>query len=272
MPSSFSDTELYRESCRMAAMDADLFAIFRRLDYIEAIIEPWATGGGDEQLFIAGVESLNQIRGEPSFADDWALHNVNDTIGMPRLLEFPGIGLASPYTLRYMKAAYDLRAIFGSLDGLDIVEVGGGYGGQCAILSRMFSPRSYTLVDLPETLMLAERYLQELQIPNVRFAQADDLPRDQRFGLFISNYAYTELDAPLRKWFLDKVMKASDRGFLLWNLRYFETQRLGDVTKGKSSNDAEVAALFAEVPNGRLEDRFLYGNDHHYGNQLVIWG
>ena len=48
----------------------------------------------------------------------------------------------------------DLRALLGSLDDLDIIEIGGGYGGQCFVTSVVHSPKSYTLVDLEPCLAL----------------------------------------------------------------------------------------------------------------------
>lgn len=273
MQTSISDTELYRQSCRLAATDPELFSVFRQLDYITDIIEPWRTAGGDVQMTVFAREVLEQLRQESDFAEDWARCVPNDAVGAPRLLTLNGLGQVSPYTLRYLKVAYDLRTLFGSLDGLDIVELGGGFGGQCAVLSRLFKWRSYTLVDLPETLMLAERYLTQLNIDRVRFVTDDSDVGRQRVGLFLSNYAYTELNAALRHRYRDTFLAAADRGFLLWNLRYFETQRAaGDVVRGQAVNDAEIAQLFSKVQNGRFADHLLQSNDHYYGNQLVIWG
>jgi hypothetical protein len=273
MPTSFSDTEIYRESCRLAATDPELFACFRQLDYITRIIEPWETGGGDDQMAILSKELIDDLQLQSGFWEDWVRCLPNDQVGMPRFITLPGLGEVSPYTLRYLKIAYDLRSLFGSLDGLDIVELGGGFGGQCAVLTRLFKWRSYTLIDLPEVLLLAEKYLKTLGINSVQFAKDETQVGANPIGLFLSNYAYSELNLELRLRYRDSLMMRAERGFMLWNLLYFEIQRAnGDRSRGLYNNETELEELFARVKNGRFGDDMLQSNDAHYGNQLVIWG
>lgn len=50
-------------------------------------------------------------------------------------------------------------------NNLDILEIGGGYGGLCRIFMRSGRVRSYVIVDLPESLMCAYAYLR-LSIPD----------------------------------------------------------------------------------------------------------
>jgi len=49
--------------------------------------------------------------------------------------------------------------LFGLLDDAKIVEIGGGYGGQCKIIYDCFEPISYLMIDLGELLKLQEKYL-----------------------------------------------------------------------------------------------------------------
>ena len=54
------------------------------------------------------------------------------------------------------------------LDGLDICEIGGGYGGQGKMILDRFVPRGYTIMDLTEPLALALHYLSHFSsIPKV---------------------------------------------------------------------------------------------------------
>src|SRR5438876_1073823 len=79
----------------------------------------------------------------------------NDNCGSPRTHDFGGdIGPMAPTTLRYIKILSDLETWFGSLGGKRVVEIGGGYGGQCAVIKTRFRVSSYTLIDLQPVLSL----------------------------------------------------------------------------------------------------------------------
>lgn len=93
----------------------------------------------------------------------------------------------SPSTLQYIGVLSNLITRFGSLNGKRIVEVGGGYGGQCRTVLDVYRPDAYTLVDLSEACELQVRYLKDA---NVR---ATSIIPDGEFDLFVSNYALSEI-------------------------------------------------------------------------------
>ena len=122
----------------------------------------------------------------------------------------------SPSTLRYIKVLSDLIKIFGNLDGFKIAEIGGGYGGQCKIINDYFNIKNYHIIDLPEVNLLSKKYLQKLNINNVRFSTSKDLiPED--YDLVISNYAYTELDRELQDIYKLNIIDNSKNGYLTCN-------------------------------------------------------
>ena len=82
----------------------------------------------------------------------------NDQIGNPNQF-FYGDGKISPTTLRYIKNCLDLSFLCDDQSVSKIVEVGGGYGGLCKTLSVLCNFNEYLNIDLPETVLLQEKYL-----------------------------------------------------------------------------------------------------------------
>lgn len=118
------------------------------------------------------------------------LDNVftNDLIGNPVMYDW-GNGLyMSPSTLQYIAVLANLIELCGSLDGLRIVEVGGGYGGQCKTVLDVYPHAHCEIIDLPEACELQRRYLGV----NTDVICIDTIPT-AKFDLFISNYALSEI-------------------------------------------------------------------------------
>ncbi|MBU2177764.1 MAG: putative sugar O-methyltransferase, partial [Gammaproteobacteria bacterium] len=74
----------------------------------------------------------------------------NDLYGQPKRYDYGKYGIWSPTTLRYIYVAFELKKYFNGLDCMDIVEIGGGYGGQCKIINDMRGFKSYKIIDLKE--------------------------------------------------------------------------------------------------------------------------
>ena len=76
--------------------------------------------------------------------------------------------------------------------------------------------KNYHIIDLPEVNLLSKKYLQKLNINNVRFSTSKDLiPED--YDLVISNYAYTELDRELQDIYKLNIIDNSRNGYLTCN-------------------------------------------------------
>lgn len=141
----------------------------------------------------------------------------NDVYGSPRTYKYRNLPRISPTTLRYLSVACELKKLFGSLEHKKIIEIGAGYGGQFAILSRMFDFESYSIYDLPEAQALTNRFLNAvgatvkptmLDIRNVQPTGSD---------LVISNYAFSELPRGIQKEYLEKTLSKSNCGYLIMN-------------------------------------------------------
>lgn len=247
---SLSEDHPYAAFCAKAAADAETFAHFRRNPVYNEILEHTTEAQGNEYLRLFSRDA------EVTAAID--RFRPNDHVGDPETFEFPQVGRMSPSTLRYIKVLADLKAHFGSLDGLDVAEIGVGYGGQCRVIHGFFRPASYTLVDIQPALDLAGRYLGNFRIESpVNRTLMDDLPvRD--YDLVISNYAFTELPRSIQDIYLEKVILKSKRGYITYNeitppsYRSYKAQELVRMIAGART-----------VPEEPLS---------HPGNCIIVWG
>lgn len=138
---------------------------------------------------LQGYECLKHIKAtNPALLDrTW----TNDLKGNPVMYDFGHGVYASPSTLQYIAVLANLIELCGPLDAMRIVEVGGGYGGQCRTVLDVFKPKIYDIVDLLEVLDLQKRYLEDIN-KHDEVAFACILPVYE-YDLFISNYALSEI-------------------------------------------------------------------------------
>jgi len=135
----------------------------------------------------------------------------NDKIGSPLIYEYPLVGTISPTTLRYIKTLMDIVEKF-DINGANIVEIGGGYGGQCLILSKIFNFKTYTILDLESVNKLQKRYLHHHNLLNTT-ATTIESAYDIDFDFVISNYAFSELNKRMQDDYLRIIKKCSSGYF-----------------------------------------------------------
>ena len=104
--------------------------------------------------------------------------NLNDKYGKTKKVAFKSFATCSPTNLRYIYISLlileDIKKY--KLNNIDIIEIGGGYGGLCFFVHSIaklykIEINSYTIFDLLEASNLQEKYLNALQIVNVNFYQ-----------------------------------------------------------------------------------------------------
>jgi len=200
----------YLKICQQAVEDEKAFKTFRNhVEYV-AVVEACGQSHGADYLSV--IE-----KNYPYLLSYISRFISSDEIGSPAVFHYSGMNEAlSPTTLRYIKVLGDLMNLFDELDDMDIVEIGGGYGGQCKIIYDVTSPRSYTIVDLPEALKLSEKYLKCFGIKNVKFKIPDD-NFDTPYSLCISNYAFSEVSYEYQKKYAEKIIEHCDRGYMICN-------------------------------------------------------
>ncbi len=262
--SSISDVADYRTCCARAAADPSAFATFRRDPAYPQILEHADAAAGAE----AGSIALER---HPQFGDLLDEFRRNDFCGGPLVHRFDGFGEFSPTTLRYVKVLGDLEWLFGDLSGLRIVEIGGGYGGQCRIIRSRFRVGSYTIHDLPEAAQLAKRYLDAFQIQDVAFNPPLD-GRSRAVDLLISNYALSEIRRSMQDRYFAELLSGATRGYMIWNASAIRRSSLTRLPARDLPYSAED--VVARIPGARIERALplVLSDDIARNNVLITWG
>jgi hypothetical protein len=204
-----SDNKRYPQFCSRASRDESEFSAFRSNPIYNEILEHVTEKQGGQYLEIIATDHV--------LFGAMDRFKRNDEFGGPQTSEYPSIGRISPSTLRYVKVLADLKKLFGSLDDLDICEIGIGYGGQCRIINAWFSSASYCLIDIAPALALTRRYLENYAISSILSYRTMNELAPQDYDLAISNYAFTELPRAIQDEYLQKVIMRSRRGYITYN-------------------------------------------------------
>jgi len=206
---SITDNQVYPQVCLQAAYDYRYFLNFRReKDYVGAL---------EHVPERVGRICYDLIKDDPSVAILMDKFRQNDLYGNPITFNHETLGDISATTLRYIRILIALKHFFGSLDGMNICEIGVGYGGQCRVANVMWKPRRYRLVDIQPALALAQRFLDHFILPSVMSYQTMNQLNYENYDLVISNYAFTELPREIQDVYLEKVILRSKKGYILYN-------------------------------------------------------
>ena len=200
----------YLKVCK-EAVEGEMFNTFKLNDDYRQILE-----------HLSYKDSLGYFeairRDNPWLLSMFHLFGENDKIGSPETYHYSMLNRnMAPTTIRYIKVLSDLILYFGSLDGINIVEIGGGYGGQCLIISKEVTFKSYTIIDLKEPSALQRKYLDYHKVSNVRCVTPDMLEFDN-IDLCISNYAFSEIARPFQNAYIEKVIKPAKNGYITCNV------------------------------------------------------
>jgi len=151
--------------------------------------------------------------------------DLNDKYGKTNKYQMGDFMICSPTNMRYLAQTLlileDMKKY--NLNNVDIIEIGGGYGGLCFFIHSIaplyeININSYTIFDLLEASLLQEKYLNALKIDNVQFYQIDNFKNLKNNSFLISNYAFSELSKDIRIEYTEKIINPYTKfGFLLWN-------------------------------------------------------
>ncbi|MHB1909693.1 MAG: putative sugar O-methyltransferase [Nitrososphaerales archaeon] len=171
----------------------------------------------------------------------------NDLIGSPERHDYGEIGIISPTTLRYIKQLGDLERLFGDLSGKHIVEIGGGYGGLCKIITDVYTVGSYTIFDLDPVTKLIQKYLSrhDKVVKTIPVESVGDW-KVPRCDLLISNYAFSECTEEVMDKYLRETFNVAKAGYLTINFLN-DSQQLILHEKIKAQTGCEVKIL-QEIP------------------------
>jgi putative sugar O-methyltransferase len=207
---STSERKKYPAVCYKAATDDIIFNNFKRDAQYRKILEHVSQQHGTQ--YLKEIKNKNII-------DNLNKFKINDTIGNPITFFYGNKGSFSPTTLRYIKVLDDLVKHF-DINKKNIIEIGGGYGGQYTILKQLFTPLKYSFVDLPTVLPLTEKYLKKLNIDNnVYFIDGKNKKNiyENEYDLVISNYAISECNEETQQFYIDNILINSKHGYITHN-------------------------------------------------------
>tara|TARA_R100000742_G_C4250944_1_gene69277 strand:+ start:158 stop:916 length:759 start_codon:yes stop_codon:yes gene_type:complete len=196
----------YLNACRAAAQGSDFFKNFKSHPAYRHVLEHVSYEEGQlylDEIDIDYKDVLDEVK-------------ENDKLGTPIQCSYDGVGMISPTTVRYLKNTSDIVNKFGtSFDS--IVEIGGGYGGLCKVLSSFVEFEQYLLLDLEECNMLSRKYLSHFDLPTMSYRAEEIVDVEDNFDLLISNYALSECNRETQMMYIERFVKKSDKFYLMHN-------------------------------------------------------
>lgn len=216
----------YQQYCNCIAenLDSKIDDLTFKSDprYIE-ILEHLSVKLGQEYLQL--TESKYSLKNLDLFL---AIITENDKYGKPKKHNFGKDIICSPSNLRYLYHALEILTHINSLGlkNLNILEIGGGYGGLSLFIHRLVSLfpetnlQSYTIMDLENPIKLQRKYLTAHGIQSVNFYTPDQNIQKGDYYL-ISNYCLSEIEPQHFLEYTRKVVPMCTHGFLAWNNAHF---------------------------------------------------
>ena len=215
----------YLAACVEAVENDEAFANFKSNPKYKTILEHVLKDQGQAYLNIC--KDMN----EDAVWDNIEAFKENDKYGNPETHVYPGLeGVISPTTLRYMKNTFEMALMLDGAEVSKVVEVGGGYGGLCRVLSKVCEFDEYILIDLPEVSALQRKYLD--QFPDlkdkVKCIPTTDLAEITDVDLFISNYALSECDLESQMAYFQCIVQHAKYAYIIYNLVNFNDFHYND--------------------------------------------
>ena len=196
----------YLQICKLAAQSSDYFNIFKSHGAYRHVLEHVSEDEGQkyiDEIKIDYMDKLSEIK-------------QNDLLGGPVTYTYDKVGTISSTTLRYLKNTSDIITKFGnSFDS--IVEIGGGYGGLCKVLSSFVNFEQYLLLDLEECNLLSRKYLSHFDLPTLSYRSEEIDEIDENFDLLISNYALSECNRETQMMYIERFVKKSNKFYIMHN-------------------------------------------------------
>tara|TARA_B100000900_G_scaffold416277_1_gene450955 strand:- start:31940 stop:32755 length:816 start_codon:yes stop_codon:yes gene_type:complete len=196
-----------------------------------------------------------KLREELSHKEILNLCNSIQLIGSPLLIKFRD-DLLNPTSLRYINVALDLKNKFSGNNFENFIELGAGFGGQALILNQFYKIKSYTFVDLPQVNELIKKFL-NLHNPNFdfNFATIDTYERCDKYDLFLSNYAYSELPKRLQINVASKIIKDTKYGYMIVN--NYNSYSIRYLSRRGYEKYLNNLCVFNEIPESYIFNKIL---------------
>jgi hypothetical protein len=101
---------------------------------------------------------------------------------------------------------------------VDIVEIGGGYGGLCYCIKSLYKNiGEYNIVDLNLALELQKKCLTTLNTEFTPISVTSGIVKKENPLFCISNYGYSAFSQKYQEFYKESVISECDAGFMVWN-------------------------------------------------------
>lgn len=198
---------------------------------------------------------------------------MNDTYLQPMKFDYEYILKdkikLSTYKLSFCCISYVIKALniidhikLLNINNLNIVEIGGGYGGQAFILLKLadkfdINIKTYSIFDIKYPSLLQTKYFNFTNLINkynVKSYYSFEIEKDviDNFNFVISNYALSEISTEIQDNYFTKILYNVKHGFLLWNFLNKEP-----INKKLSIQNYEKISFKKEECNPDLEKNSL---------------
>ena len=201
----------YLNVCNYAANSDEFFKQFKSHPAYRHVLEHVSFEEGQQYLKEIDIDYLDKL-------DEV---KENDSLGSPVIYEYPSVGEISPTTIRYIKNTSDIFNKFATSFN-SIVEIGGGYGGLCKVLSSFIKFEQYLLLDLEECNLLSRKYLSHFDLPTLSYRSEEIDEIDENFDLLISNYAFSECHKDVQLDYIERFVKKSNNFYMMHNNFHLE--------------------------------------------------
>ena len=207
----------YLEKCKLFSDDEKSFNNFRRdIDYTKVL------EGGQRVVGDIHLERIMK-RGNIRFLlDNIKAFKENDKYGNPVVMDFGMVSNINPCTLLYISHLCDVRVIMKDFKPKKILEIGGGFGGFCKILSSIYSFNEYIMIDLPAPIALAKKYLSNFpelynKITFITTAELKYIKPIEGVDLFIATSSLSECDEETQHYYVDNFLLKAKFGYIIYN-------------------------------------------------------
>jgi len=223
----------YIDLCKLACENDGIFQKLKSMKEYSMVEKPTLS------YKICGEWLLNvYIKNYNQYLNLLEIGILNDTYLQPMKFDYEYILKnkikLSTYKLSFCCISYVIKALnilnhikVLNIDNLNIVEIGGGYGGQAFILLKLakkfnINIKSYSIFDLKYPSLLQSKYLNFTNITekyNVKSYYNFEIEKNiiNNFSFVISNYALSEISTKIQDDYFNKILYNVKHGFLLWN-------------------------------------------------------
>jgi len=210
----------YIKACQLICSDNLRFLNFRKDPEYATILS-----GSDYQVGKISLKNIKKLNSFNLLLEKINEVKENDNVGNPALHNYDELGDIDPSTLAYFNHTLEILKMLDIYKPRKVLEIGGGYGGLCRILSIFIEFDEYIMVDLPDVIKVAEKYLSHFpKIANkVKFVSYENyenilnFSKDSPIDLLIAVSSMSECSREIQKKYIRDFCLNSKYIFVVWN-------------------------------------------------------